>query len=98
MCLACHGSSSSRGGGSHAQLQQQLLAAGADLVAGLLLEGRDEGPLPPDVAGVPATERDVQVRMRVLFCDVCRTYVPAGRAGAMFVCVACIAPDLAPHW
>jgi hypothetical protein len=56
-----HGSSSSRGGGSHAQLQQQLLAAGAELVTGLLLEGRDEGPLPPDVAGMPATERDVQV-------------------------------------
>jgi hypothetical protein len=35
-------------------------------VAGLLLEGGDEGPLPPDVAGVPATERDVQVRMRVV--------------------------------
>jgi hypothetical protein len=67
-------------------------------VAGLLLEGRDEGPLPPDVAGVPATERDVQVRVRVFLYRVCRTYGSAGRAGAVFVCVACIAPDLAPNW
>lgn len=57
-----HGSSSSRGSSGHtAQIQQLLSSPEADLVDGLLLTERDEGPLPPDVSGQGYAERDVQV-------------------------------------
>lgn len=64
-------SSSSRGasrGSSQAQQlaqQAQQLAAskGGKVAQGLLLEGRDEGPLPPDVSGQQPRSTDVQALM-----------------------------------
>lgn len=61
------GGGSSRGisRASQQQLQQQAqaLAAsrGGKIAQGLLLEGRDEGPLPPDVSGQQPQSTDVQV-------------------------------------
>lgn len=58
-------SSSSRSSSSHAaQIQQLLSCPEASLVAGLLLEGRDEAALPPDVSGQGYMERDVQVSVK----------------------------------
>jgi hypothetical protein len=62
------GGGSSRGvsRASQQQLQQQAqaLAAsrGGKVLQGLLVEGRDEGPLPPDVSGQQMRATDVQVR------------------------------------
>lgn len=55
--------SSSRSGSSQHQAVQQLMASRGGKLAqgGLLLEGRDEGPLPPDVAGQQPRAVDVQV-------------------------------------
>jgi hypothetical protein len=61
------GSSRSGGRSSQQQLQlqqqaQQLVASkGGKVAQGLLLEGRDEGPLPPDVSGQQLRSTDVQV-------------------------------------
>ncbi|KAF8065521.1 STY13 [Scenedesmus sp. PABB004] len=52
--------SGAQGGGGGAQLLQ---APAAELAEGLLLEGRDEGPLPPDISGQGSVERDVQALM-----------------------------------
>lgn len=68
---AAASSSSSRGasrGSSQAQQltqQAQQLAAskGGKLAQGLLLDGRDEGPLPPDVSGQQPRSTDVQALM-----------------------------------
>lgn len=56
-------SSSSHGSsrGASVQVQQLLQAPGADLAKSVLLEGRDESPLPPDISGMRIGERDVQV-------------------------------------
>lgn len=50
------------GGNSNALVVQLMLSSGGKLAGALLKEGRDEGPLPPDVSGQGYAERDVQVR------------------------------------